>query len=256
MKIRTKPSDERSLITPEGAKANKARYRRVVYAIAAISAVFLFLSIVLPSTILAMIGLSFLFGSILLMFMRPSNFYLDKEFVNSVIASSVISLSRLLSSLGYQARGTYVATANGCFFIPESKNQTSLVPTGNDLATLFEGITSNTNYTSLQKAVSEVLVTKLGLAKSLRISVSGNLVLVRLYGFLARELCAEFRKTTVICDQLGCPVCSAIACAVAKSTNEGVLIKRVEPSSDYRVIDVLLEKNGKLVTAPPLTRKG
>ena len=61
---------------------------------------------------------------------------------------------------------------------------------------------------------------------------------VKITNSIYKDVCKESRKLSRICGQIGCPVCSAIACAIAKASGKPVIIEKTQDSADGRIIEV------------------
>lgn len=107
-----------------------------------------------------------------------------------------------------------------------------LIPLGQGLVHLFEKelrtdlFKADLDY--LQNNLPKLLIEDLELVKDFEMSVNGNVVHVRMTGSVYSNLCSEVRKLTNICPRVGCPLCSAIAYALAKATGKAVTIEKNE----------------------------
>jgi len=52
-----------------------------------------------------------------------------------------------------------------------------------------------------------------------------------------RDICNEIRKLPNICSSFGCPLCSSVACALARASGKPVVIEKIELSTDGKVIE-------------------
>ena len=82
------------------------------------------------------------------------------------------------------------------------------------------------------------MVQDLELLEDLKINDSAEEITVNIQGSIFHDLCNQLRTYTYICSNVGCPLTSAIACAIAKVTNKAVIIDREEPSSDGKTIEI------------------
>ena len=80
-------------------------------AIAIIGGLCLVLSLVFASNILALIGLGLTFWGALLLFTRPKS-YVRSDLVDSTVLSSLKTLERVITSLGYGEKGIYIPVRN------------------------------------------------------------------------------------------------------------------------------------------------
>lgn len=105
-----------------------------------------------------------------------------------------------------------------------------LTPPGAELTKLFEK-TLKTSFIiveleHLQRDLSKLFVEDLEIAEDLKIQIvksSGpfsqtkiDAIHVKITNSIYEDICKEARKLSHICSQIGCPICSAIACAIVK----------------------------------------
>jgi len=70
------------------------------------------------------------------------------------------------------------------------------------------------------------------------IQLKNNTIQVKITNSIYKCLCKEAQKLTHICGSIGCPLCSAIACAIAKASAKPVTIEKTESTEDGKVIEV------------------
>ena len=80
-------------------------------AIAIIGGLCLVLSLFTASTVLAFIGLGLTFWGALLLFTRPKR-YVRSDLVDSTVLSSLKTIDRVITSLGYEEKGIYIPARN------------------------------------------------------------------------------------------------------------------------------------------------
>ena len=233
-----------------------------------IGAVALMSSIVFFSSILAFIGLGLTFWGALFLFIRPVA-YVKAKLLDSTAVSSLIAIDKMLSEEACQGKALYLAPKNedGMVFIPandrltipstdeiaggkvflENPQGVFLLSPGYGLTKLFEkelGVDfSKVDLNYLQKNLPKLLIEDLEVVEEFSIDVHGEFVEVKMVGAVYQDLCREVRKLNNICLHIGCPICSAIGCALAKVTGNPVVFEGDKLSSDgkeirarYRVI--------------------
>jgi hypothetical protein len=65
-----------------------------------------------------------------------------------------------------------------------------------------------------------------------------NIVHVKIENSIYKNMCQEAKKIPNICSLLGCPLCSAIASALAKATGKPVIIEKNQTDEDGQTIDI------------------
>jgi len=238
----------------------------VGYILLLLGAIALFSSIVYVSSILALIGLGLTFWGALFTFMRPVR-YVKSSLLDSTAISTVSNVRRLIADLGYRGKGIYLpprylkGLREGKVFISSKKD--SIVPTveeigkeniflknpegiclnpsGLGLVNLFEeelGINlAKTDLNYLQDNLSKLFVEGLEIAEDLEMRIRGNIVQVKMTKTIYRDICNEIRKLPSICSSFGCPLCSSIACALARASGKPVVIEKIGLSADGKVIE-------------------
>jgi len=133
-----------------------------------------------------------------------------------------------------------------------------IIPLGLSLSKLFEK-TLGTSFTKvdleyLQQNLPKLFIEDLEIAENLEIqtkpskaakeltdSVSlihskNDTIHVKIANSIYKDICKEARQLSYICGAIGCPICSAIACAITKATGKPVIIEKEQTSEDGRNI--------------------
>jgi len=277
----TRPSDVEALVrkvqqleSEKEALRLKLRKQRVepskiiASSLLAIGALALISSIAFFSSILAFIGLGLTFWGALFLFIRPVA-YVKAKLLDSTTVSSLIAIDKILSEEACQGKGLHLAPKykDGMVFIPannevampsadeiaggkvffENPQGVFLLSPGYGLTKLFEkelGVDfSKVDLNYLQKNLPKLLIEDLEVVEDFSINVDGEFVEVKMVGAVYQDLCREVKKLNNICLHIGCPICSAIGCALAKVTGNPVVFEGDKLSSDgkeiqarYRVI--------------------
>jgi len=210
----------------------------------------------LTSIILVGIGL-FTIGAILLI-AHPRGF-LRADVIDCIKTPSIISISCLLNSLKAQ-KGVYlppnylkqIKTESIYLFIPLSKEDNVtypleipeertiiqkpygilLVPFGYGLMAYFErsmGIDfSKCNLNLLPDILYKALVEETAIASEFTMRMGDSTFSSKITGEFCHDYCSKIRNETIICGEIGCYVCSALACIIARSTKMPVSIEKIE----------------------------
>ena len=219
-------------------------------------------SINYASSILAFIGLSLVFWGGLLLYISPSN-YVKSELLTSIL-SSVMNIDKVIKEKKLEGKGIYLppkylkAPESSIVFVPSkrdaplprpeevseedlfSKNPKGLylIPPGLSLSQLFEktlGTTfTRTDLKFLQKNLPKLFIEDLEITEDLNIQTEDDIITVELIRNIFIDVCRESAKLEKIHESIGCPLCSAIACALAKATGKPITIEKEEQTKDGR----------------------
>jgi len=134
-----------------------------------------------------------------------------------------------------------------------------ITPPGISLSKLLEQ-TLGTSFTkvkleNLQENLSKLFIEDLEIAENIEIQtkptrvaqkmadsisviqLKNDTIQVKITNSIYKDLCKEARKLTHICGSIGCPICSAVACAIAKASGKPVTIEKTESTEDGKVIE-------------------
>ena len=232
------------------------------YGMAGIGGLSLILSIVYPSTVLAFIGLGLTFWGVLLLFIRPRK-YVRSDLMDSTALSSLTTIDRVITDLGYSEKGIYIPASNPektVVFIPsqplktipkaeEIERQTFvkdpngivMVPPGLELANLFErelGVQlSKCSLETLSERLPKLLIEDLEMVQDVQMQVDGNNVHFTFVESIYSDFCMALSASTKVCSSLGCPICSAMACVLAQATGKPIAFEKDYFSPDKRAVE-------------------
>jgi len=236
------------------------------YVVTFVGAAVLVGSMVFSSSVWAMIGLILTFWGVLFFFFKPTSL-VKADLLDSASFSLLENVYRLVSEFGLKGKGVYLpprylsgglvfVSANDGVYIPTLdevgeaedriflKNPTGvcLVPSGVALANLFErelGTSfAEVDLEYLMRNLPKVFIEALEIAEDFELSVEGGRVHVRIEGSIYKDLCEKVRRLSGVCEVFGCPLCSSIACALARASSKPVVMDGNEPSRDGKVLDV------------------
>jgi len=219
--------------------------------------------VVWTSQILAFIGLGLTFWGALLLYARPKR-YVASELVDSTAISAVRALGQIVGNLGYVGTPIYLPPMtlkdikDSRMFLP-AKNETTiptgetvakgtimvedpegilLVPPGLGLANLFEEklgvrfVEVDLDY--LKTNLPRILIEQLELVEGVEVQEEGDAVQVRMEGSAYASLCMQIKKEAETSTRFGCPLCSAIAVTLSRTTHRPVIIEQEELSKDAK----------------------
>jgi len=192
---------------------------------------------------------------------------IESEIADATTISTMKALDRLLIGLDYRGKPVYLppsktqTQAPAKVFVPAVRGnklppQTetegdklvtrnpeglSLTPPGEALANLLqEKLAVKLNEVDLDHLASHlprILVEELQLMKGFRLTRLGETIHIRIEGSAHASLCTSIEKETAICQTLGCPLTSAIAITLARTTRKPITIDTVETSDDHRTME-------------------
>lgn len=239
------------------------------YAVTFVGAAVLAGSMVFSSSVWAIVGLPLIFWGVILFFLKPTSL-VKAELLDSSSYSLLENIRRLISEFGLKGKGVYLPPrylkdlSSGLVFISgkdevyvpsleevkeaedkvflKNPDGVFLVPSGVALANLFErelGTSfAKVDLEYLMWNLPKVFVEALEIADNFELSVKGNRVHVWVKGSLYKDLCDEVRKLTEVCGSFGCPLCSSLACVLARSSGRPVVMDGNEFSADGKAMDI------------------
>ena len=247
-------------------QTSKHRHRSssalIGYGVTGFGAISLVLAVVFTSTVLAFIGLGLAFWGALLMFIRPRH-YVRSDLMDSTALSSLTSIDRLITSLGYTQKGIYLPAGNPdktVVFIPahplkrmpkikQIKNQVfvkhpegiALVPPGLSLASFFErqlGVKfTDWSLKEMSERLPKLLIEDLELVQDCTIDIDGDRVTFTFVESVYSDFCTKLRDSTKICSSLGCPMCSAMACVLVQVSHRPVEFDKDKYTTDGGTVE-------------------
>lgn len=128
-----------------------------------------------------------------------------------------------------------------------------LNPPGAQMTTLFEK-TLGTSFTrtdlqTLQQNLPKILIEDLEIAEDLEIQIENAQALeepknpftaihIKITNSICQDLHKQEKNLSYILSKIGCPLCSAIACALAKATGKPITIEKTQTSPDGKTLEV------------------
>lgn len=212
-------------------------------------------SIYYVSTPLAFVGLSLFFWGLLFTLILNTR-YVKPEVISSMLDSSSSSLENIVQYLGIKGNAVYIPLQLNPYLSSLSGMEHELVylpmkdlpdedtvaelfqktppgvritPPGSRLATLIEK-SSGLNFKvldvkSLKELLGSTLVKKLELADRVDVKTENNSVTVVISRPVFQEPCKDRGKDSYVCQQIGCPLCSSLACVLCRVSQRPVRIQ-------------------------------
>jgi hypothetical protein len=252
-----------AIIQAETVKAHRRSSSALIgYSLTGIGALSLIISVVFTSTVLAFIGLGLTFWGALLLFIRPRH-YIRSDLMDSTALSSLKTIDRVITGLGYNEKGIYIPVSNPektIVFVPSQplkqipkaeqvENQTfvknpegiTIVPPGMALANLFEkelGVKFREwSLEKMTERLPKLLIEDLEMVQDCTIKTEGDRVSFRFVESVFSEFCGQLKGSTKVCGSLGCPMCSAMACVLAQVTHRPVKFDEDKYSIDRGTVE-------------------
>ena len=232
------------------------------------------LSVYGDSSVLAFIGLGLTFWGALFFFVRPMK-YVKGSLLDSTAISSYSTLDRIIKDLGYKGKSFYIPPYPKDVYLPEylvglkdmivfisadsgagmpsieemAKSRFLLenpkgicvAPPGLGLLTQIEKELereiTKLSLSELCESLPKLILENLQLAKDVEMEPKDNQVYLKLFDSIYKNLYSRESNLRSV-HFLGCPIASAVAGAIAKTTGKIVTIQRDEMSADGQTIHV------------------
>jgi hypothetical protein len=222
---------------------------------------------------LAFIGLGLTFWGALFFFVRPLK-YVQSSILNSSVISSYSTIDRIIQDLKYKGKSYYIPPYPEEVYLPEhlrglkdmivfisadsgmgmpsieeiakssflleNPKGMCIAPPGLGLLTLFEeelkvDITE-IGLDDLCDSLPKLILENFQLAKEIEIKTEKNQVYLRIQDSAYKNLYSEEKNLKSV-HLLGCPLVSAIACTIAKSTGKIVIPQKDAVTPDTEIIE-------------------
>lgn len=223
-------------------------------------------SIIYTSQILAFIGLGLVFWGIILTYIQTEE-YVKETLLDKTALSSLAAINQIIQELDYKGNAIYLPPKyykdpeTSRAYIPKQKDGKLptpeqiqeqenkifienpkgmlLTPPGSELTKLFEK-TLETSFTRinlqyLQQKLPTLFIEDLEIAQNFEVETENNKVHVKIENSSYKNLTKEVAN---LHSSLGCPISSAIACALAKATGKPILIENQKTSEDGKTIEI------------------
>ncbi|MEM3769713.1 MAG: hypothetical protein QXG76_00825 [Candidatus Bathyarchaeia archaeon] len=225
------------------------------------------------SNILAFIGLGLTFWGALFFFIRPAK-YAQSSLLDSTAVSTYTTTDRIIKDLKFKGKSYYIPPYPKEVYLPEylkglkepvvfisadtggmpsieelakskfllaNPKGICIVPPGLGLLTKFENELrkdmAKFPLNELCEILPSIITENLQLAKEMEIKVEDRGVYLKMLDAVYMNLYSAERNLISI-HRLGCPIISAIACALSKAAGKIVTIQRDNVSPDGQTIEV------------------
>jgi len=247
---------------------------KIGFTLLIIGALALVASFVATSTILAFIGLSLTFWGALFLFAKPIKF-VRSTLLDSTALSSYTTIDRIIEDMNYKGKPIYIPPYPKEAYLPEylkglkemvvfisaedittmptieemAKKQflvenpkgICVTPPGSGLVSLFEkelrADFTKIDLEGLYNSLPTAIMNNLELASNFEIDTEKKLVHVKITDSVYKDLYSKEHKLKSV-HSVGCPLTSAVACALAKTTGKLVTIAKSNVSPDLKTIEV------------------
>ena len=247
-------------------KLKRNSSKQIGYVLLPLGFLALIFSIVYTSSILAFIGLGLTFWGALLTYLRQEK-YVKATLIDSTAISSIENLDKIITELKYKGKGIHLPPEyfkdpkSGLVYIPKKEGakipragETSeevfsqktqgmfITPPGLSLTNYFENELgknfAKADLKHLQNNLPKLFIENLEIAEDLEIEIENNTFHIKIINSVYKDLCSKARKFSSICGSVGCPICSAIACALTRATGKPVVVSKDNSSADGKIIDI------------------
>jgi uncharacterized membrane protein YiaA len=225
-------------------------------------------SILFSSSILAFIGLGLTFWGAILLYIRTEKYI--EALLGKTTLPSLATLNQIIEELGFKGQAVYLPPkylrdfeSSKVFIAKQERTKLPtpkqiqkqeekmfltdpegilLTPPGADLTRLFEK-TLDTSFTKvdlqyLEMDMPRLLVEDLEIAENVEIEAKKNMVCAKIVNSIYKNMQLEAETLPEVGVSLGCPICSAIACAIAKASGRPVVIERDQTSEDGQTLTI------------------
>jgi hypothetical protein len=266
--MKTRHNNRRILVKSHTRRPNATSLASCVLLVS--GAVLVIFSLFSTTTVLSLVGLSLVFWGFLLLYVRPTR-HVKLELLTS-LRSPLESIDKIIEETKNEGKGIYLppkslkdittsivlVPRNPIAQLPRLEEVTSdsllhnnpeglhMTPPGFSLCQLFEktvGIPFTAmSLESLREKMLKLFVEDLGIADCLDIQAENNTIIVETTKSVFANLCEETARLQKVHNSIGCPFCSAIACALAKATGKPIIIKeeqsnREKTTTHYKILE-------------------
>ena len=221
-------------------------------------------SAIYASSFLTILGASLVFWGAILLYITPSK-HVPLALLKAT--NDLSNFERILNEFDSNEKGIYLPPANlknidsSIVYIPmktsnslpdpeeitekmcmKDKKGLLLSPPGFLLSRLFEhelGISfTKFSLSMFPSVLPKLLVVTMELAEHVEIKIQPNKVNVQIMSSVLDEVCQQTRKLPHTHNQVGCPLTSALACALAKTSGKPIIIQKETKNQITKVTQI------------------
>jgi hypothetical protein len=262
------PATETPLLLSQVKSPKRTLTKPICYLLTSAGAIALASSIYFNSSILAFIGLGLILWGIILFYIKPEK-YIKETLLDTTTLPSLANLNHIIEEIDlkgkavylpprhfktFESTKVYISAQQGTVLPPPEKTQeaenemflnnpnaTLMTPPGLELKRLFEKrldtVFTRVNLQYLEQNLPKLLVEDLEIAQEVEMETRNNMVLVKTRNSIYRNMCKEAQQLPKIHASLGCPLCSALASALAEATGKPVLIEQEQTGENGETTD-------------------
>lgn len=226
-------------------------------------------ALLFASSVLAFVGLGLTFWGATFLYVKTEK-PVKEALLDTTTFPSLLTLYQLIAELGFKGQAVYLPPAyltdskSSKVFVPkhEQKNLLNLeqlpkdegrlfttspegvllTPSGADLARLFE-TTLGTPFTQvklsyLKAHLPRLIIEDLEIADNFTMEIRNDTVSVHIESSTYRKMHLAAQKHVAVTASMECPLCSAIACAIAKAANMPVVVDSEQTSEDGQTMTI------------------
>jgi hypothetical protein len=256
--------------------------KAAIWAFLGLGSVALLTSIVYVSSILAFIGLGLMFWGALLLYIQSEE-YTKKVLLDAAVLPPLATLNQIIHELDYKGKAIYLPPKylkdpeTNKLYIPKQKEGKLptpehilkqerqlflknpqgilLTPPGAQLTKLFEKILdtsfAKTDLQYITQNMPKLFIEDLEIAENLEIETRYDTIHIKITNAILKDVSNENRKLSHVYGTIGCPICSAIACALTKTTGKPIIIEEIQTSEDGNTIEATYRILGKIKFEEP-----
>ena len=229
--------------------------KKIGFTLLAFGTLGILLSIFYESNILTFVCLTLVFWGCLFLLVLPGK-YVRSEVMDHISISGLSNIDQVISDSNVQGKPIYIPVPRDSYlpyhiemkhefvYIPKRnvkmetaieqafmKNPKGLriIPPGLGFANLIEKKSRQNLYKldihSLTKILPSIITQDLEIANKFNMSYDGNVVHTKIGKSLCEDLHKEICKLRNLCPNIGCPLCSSIACILTRITNKPIIIE-------------------------------
>ena len=223
----------------------------------------LLFSVIINSSILALIGLGLVFWGALFLYIEPQK-YVQARILNSSTKSPLDTLSQLTTALNYSGKAIYLPpryfphpgnekvfinwgqsehlppldTVNRAEVLMNDPLGLCVTPPGLALTNLYEQELGtqfmDIDLYDLPEKISKIITEDLEIAKTFYMDFESNVITIHVTDHIYQDLCSPSREAK---SALCCPLCSSIAIALARTLNTPITVENLQlPRQDGSLV--------------------